>query len=229
VYQQQLLPGVFYGGHLVFRWDRRGELTGEDLVPGLGSGTCGVRGDREGSIYVGSAARPASGSHGGNTGVLMKFPPQGGKVYGRGITSGPPKRPPDFKGLWGRNLLWSHPGLAMVPPFKPSCTCPQSRFDVDIMGRVFIPEAYRFRIAVRDTNGNLVKYIGRYGNADSGRGPDSSVKVKGGIALSTCCYLCAVTDEWLYLNDQGSNRLIRLKLAYETEERVGLRNAGTSN
>jgi hypothetical protein len=223
VYQQTMLPGVFYGGHLVFTWDRRGEMTGEDLVPGLGSGTCGVRSDRESNIYVGSAARPPSGAHGANTGVLMKFPPQGGKVYGRGVTGGQPKRPPDFKdGLWARNLVWSSPGYAMVPPFRRSCTCPQARFDVDIMGRCFIPEAYRFRIAIRDTNGNLVTYVGRYGNADSGRGPDSPVKVPGGIAVATCCYLCTVTDEWLYLNDQGNNRLVRLKLGYAAEQRAPL-------
>ena len=91
---------------------------------------------------------------------------------------------------------------------------------MDIYGRSFAPRYWRFSVAVVDTNGNRIAEVGRYGNADS-RGP-GSVPVEGGLALRHCSYLCTVSDEWLYLNDSGSNRVIRLKLAYAVEERVGL-------
>ena len=164
--------------------------------------------------------------------------PRGGKLYGTGLGPVPltqvPDRPREFcfgdlprnaarRGGWSHNMYWSFPGLGQVSSQRGrSCTCPCSRFDVDIYGRSFVPRAWRFSAAVLDTNGNLITEVGTYGNADSGRGPDSPVRVNGGVALAHCSYLCTVTDQWLYLHDSGNNRVVQGRLGYAREERVRL-------
>jgi hypothetical protein len=77
-------------------------------------------------------------------------------------------------------------------------------------------------VNVVDTNGNEIGHIGRYGNADSGRGPDSPVKVAGDLAFSQCDYVCTETDKWLYVNDSGNHRIVRIKLGYHVEQAVAL-------
>jgi hypothetical protein len=233
-YTPHSIPGVCYAGQLVFAWDKHGKIKAEDLVPGMGN-AYGIRGDKWGNVYVGASYRACAADGKlhpealGRSGTLCKFPPQGGKFYGKlGQVSLDtlPDRPRDFSApnsLWARNLLWRLPGVGIITGIYAGCACPGSRFDTDIYGRSFAPRYWRFSVAIVDTNGNRITEIGRWGNADSGRGPDSPVKVKGGIALAHCSYLCTVTDKWLYLNDSGSNRVIRLKLGYEAEERMGLR------
>jgi hypothetical protein len=93
---------------------------------------------------------------------------------------------------------------------------------VDLYSRLFAPMAWRFCVAVLDTNGNPITFVGRYGNAESGRGPKSPVKVKGGIATTHCSFLAIVSDRWLYMMDSGNNRIVRVKLGYAAEETARL-------
>ena len=90
---------------------------------------------------------------------------------------------------------------------------------MDRYGRVFAPESHRSSVAVLDTNGNFVLRLGRYGNADSGRGPDSPIKVGAPeIALAYCTYLAADSGRRrLYLCDQGNSRIVGVRLEYERE------------
>jgi hypothetical protein len=69
-------------------------------------------------------------------------------------------------------------------------------------------------VAVLDTNGNRICEIGRYGN------PDSPAMKPGDtdIGLGQCSYLATVSDRWLYIADDANQRIIRVKLGYQTEQ-----------
>ena len=56
-----------------------------------------------------------------------------------------------------------------------------------------------------------------FGNADSGRGPDSPAPVEGGIAFSQCDLVSTVSDRWLHVADTGNWRVVRIKLGYHAE------------
>ena len=77
-------------------------------------------------------------------------------------------------------------------------------------------------VAALDTNGNLILHIGQYGNADSGRGPASLVNVGGDGVAFVRPYHLAATDAYLCVCDNGSDRIVVLKLNYQAEETVGL-------
>ena len=50
------------------------------------------------------------------------------------------------------------------------------------------------------------------------------LKVGGpGIAVNGCSYVATETDRWLYLNDDGNNRFIRVKLGYHAEQRTEIK------
>ncbi|MCX7803870.1 MAG: SMP-30/gluconolactonase/LRE family protein, partial [Planctomycetota bacterium] len=233
-YRPKIFPGRYFGaGELVFRWDARGEPTGEDLIPALPLASFGIRSDAAGNIYVGIGARQVmpKGLHTG--GAVAKFPPTGGKFYGIGDIvklDEKPDRPPDFGTsdspnlwppvggtlYWTKNMYWSYPGLdqiywSCIAGYP--CLCANARFDTDLYGRTFVPKAYAFTVGVVDTNGNPICDIGRYGNADA-RGPE--------ICVAHCSFVATHSDRWLYLNDDGNNRIIRVRLGYRAEERAGL-------
>jgi hypothetical protein len=213
-------------------------MIGEDLVAAGPGSAASIRGDKQDNVYIGLSAyqmvdgKPFGplGGGGNGPGAVLKFPPKGGKIYGTwGVPAAlksEPDRPHEYTvqgaKLWTRNLLWSYPGMSTMTCATNICVCPQSRFDVDLYGRVFIPESWRFSVGVCDTNGNPVMHIGRYGNADSGRGPNSPIPVPGDIAFSSSDYVSTVSDKWLYVSDTGNWRVVRIKLGYHAEQAVGL-------
>ncbi|MCX7803878.1 MAG: hypothetical protein N3A38_01680, partial [Planctomycetota bacterium] len=127
-YRPKIFPGRKWDcAELVFRWDNRGEMTGEDLIAaGAGSTAC-IKGDRWGNIYIGLSAhqvgpdgKPCVPTHSGDThgiGAVLKFPPSGGKIYGTwgtpAVLKEIPNRPHEYEvggeKLWTKNLLWSYP------------------------------------------------------------------------------------------------------------------------
>jgi hypothetical protein len=120
------------------------------------------------------------------------------------------------QGDWAQGAEWLYAGACPIVPL--SCSCPNSRFYTDWFKRTFVTEAYRHSVGVVDSAGNLVMHIGRYGNADSGRGPDSPVKVGGDeIAMAHVMY-AAATDNYLCLSDMANERVTVLKLGYHAEE-----------
>ncbi|HUT33171.1 MAG TPA: hypothetical protein VNE39_06820 [Planctomycetota bacterium] len=239
-YRPVRFPGRLWGqGGLIWVWDRNGQLIGEDLIKAMHGASCGVRSDKQGNLYVGFAAWPLRDGErflparhtDAGPGALLKFPPAGGKIIGTWAGGVPvplkelPRRPPEFEcmgKLWTQGLLWSYPGMSTMTITTNTCTCPQCRFDTDLYGRSFIPESWRYSVGVCDTNGNPVLHIGRYGNPDSGRGPDSAVVVEGGIAFSQCDFVSTVSDRWLYVADTGNWRVVRLRLGYHVEATVPL-------
>ncbi len=126
-------------------------------------------------------------------GAAMKFGPGGGAFYGRGslghdgagrplpglpLDSAPAGSAEYVSGyLYERvraaGVRWRYAGMGIVPSSErqwgdPSCVCMSSRLGVDGFGRVFVPDCFRFQVAMLDTNGNEIARIGSYGNADDG-------------------------------------------------------------
>lgn len=62
--------------------------------------------------------------------------------------------------------------------------------------------------------------IGKYGNADSGRGPDSPIKIgEPEIALAYCTYVAVDSlQNRLYLADSGNQRIVNVGLSYHAEQ-----------
>ena len=153
-------------------------------------------------------------------GSILKFPPSGGagvgpKVGGR-------------KGLLAYDVpvgikgdLWQYFGVCHVPAqhgagynhyVTHACACEGMRFDVDDYGRVFSPDAGRFRVVVLDTNGNELCTFGAYGNQDSA-GPGSAVpKPEIPLAWPTAV---GVSDRAAYVSDVLSRRIVRVRLGYQ--------------
>jgi hypothetical protein len=229
-YRPRKLPGRHYEtGELVFRWSARGELLSEDMIPALPMPSCGIATDREGNFFVGVGANLLVDGKPHAGGCLAKFAPSGGRLYGRGDVvklEQLPERPPEFTAygwgnLWSRNLYWAYPGydqMHFLGGGQYPCLCATCRFDMDPYGRCFVPKAYQFCVGIVDTNGNAICEIGRYGN------PESPAMKRGDtdIGLAHCSFLATESDRWLYLNDDGNSRVLRIKLGYRTEETVPL-------
>ena len=112
------------------------------------------------------------------------------------------------------------------------CACWNARFALDLFARSFVTELNRFRVAVLDTNGNLIMRIGKYGNVDDGvplvmaGGPLSPRSIGGDeVALFYAPYLATDTDRRLFIADPGNGRILAVRLDYHATERVALEKA----
>jgi len=163
----------------------------------------GASGDRFWTSYV--------------SGSIIKFPPGGG-VIGRRVDGR------DANYAFGiptkvKGALWIHSGASNVPSWRTKgtpdiCLCVPMRFDVDEFGRVFYPDAARFRAGVLDGNGNVITHFGSYGNQDSA-GPGSAV-AQPEIAFAWP-QVVAADSRAVYVADQLNRRIVRVKLAYAAE------------
>ena len=148
---------------------------------------------------------------------------------------------------WGYNgpvriegMLWDYPGMSTFR--QRNCMCPKSNISMDGFERLYVPALHSCSINVLDANGNMVARIGAYGNADS-RGKDSPVPdpetgelrprrkgdpedLKSPLAEPEIglCHpnFTAVTDEALYINDRGNERIVRAVLEYKTVKEVAV-------
>lgn len=195
-------------------------------------------------------------------GSILKFSPKGGMVdwdaSNRSVKGNPfdgqPKLDPSLKTVAMAGIVdnsdntnvyctakvtgaeWVHFGISHIPLFY--CNCENTRFDVDLFGRVWYPDLGRYRVGVLDTNGNLITTFGSYGNAES-CGPDSPIldsqtgkvrprnaddpaNLKSPFAVPEIAfsYLIGVgaTDKYAYMGDSLNRRLLRAKLVYSAEE-----------
>ena len=164
-------------------------------------------------------------------GSILKFSPKGGMVDwsgGRSVKGNPfdgqPKLDPSLKTVAMGAIVdtsdssniyctakvtgaeWAHFGISHLPLFY--CNCENTRFDVDLFGRVWYPDLGRYRVGVLDTNGNLIITFGSYGNAES-CGPDIAFAWLIGVGA---------TDKYAYMGDSLNRRLLRAKLVYAAEE-----------
>jgi hypothetical protein len=177
-------------------------------------------------------------------GSIIKFPPSGGIIWyqkelSKSCIGSPPsellaKPKQPFMTMFEccpyrtgeiQGALWTRFGFA---PYACGvcascstihCGCEAAGFDVDPYGRVFYPNLGEFRVEVVDTNNNWIGTFGKYGNEDSG-GPNAKVK-KPEIPLAWPTYV-AVSDNYAYVNDSVSRRVVRVKLNYAAEATCAL-------
>jgi len=149
--------------------------------------------DRQGPREV-PWAYPYQNTYLNHMGSVLKFGPEGGKIYGLAgkpqVRKGEPvpptpaladinNAPPNLPSYWSGYLKkeakalgaqWRYGGVGPIPcDFgwgDPGCICWNSRLAADPYGRVFAPNVFRFGVEMLDTNGNLITRIGRYGNSD---------------------------------------------------------------
>jgi len=246
---QQYTPVVYPGRFRyaeIHVWDKHGRLVQQDVVKGVMDGH-GTLVDPKGDVYF------LAGGHrvyGGKTdfwpltGCVIKFKRGHGRFLCAGGLSGgvpvplskgeqptvPPQLSCGTKGrFWVEDEEWIYPGVGFVHPGAP-CQCWNSRFAVDLFGRVFAPETVRNQVAILDTNGSLIAHVGTYGSVDDGvpldkdGGPARPRSIGGDeVSLVYACYVATHTDRRLFIADVGNSRIVSVKLGYHATERVALK------
>jgi hypothetical protein len=148
-------------------------------------------------------------------GSIAKFTPAGGRI-GEGI-GGVACRYGNERAIEVQGAQWivseASPVISWnMPKGAPGtlniCTCDPYFFDVDGFGRSFFADAARCRVGVLDTGGNLIRWFGTYGNADSSTGA-----VPGEIGF---CWpqSVAVGDQAAYVSDRLNRRIVAVNLEY---------------
>jgi NHL repeat len=171
-------------------------------------------------------------------GSVIKFGPKGGGFL---FEKGKPKetearRPGDlFKppmknmdadiGPWlkgGRQAKvegaeWVWVGMSpMITTRK--CICYGTDLAVDAHGRVYAPDKMACRVAVLDPAGNLIRYIGSYGNMDS-RGKGSPVP-EPEIAFCLVRMVTSATSRQVRVADNGNSWVSVINLGYAVEKKL---------
>lgn len=171
-------------------------------------------------------------------GSVIKFGPQGGGfVFRKGRPKeAEPRRPgdlyrPPLKNMFaGRRYKggeqaqiegaeWVWPGMSPLVGTG-GCICYGTSLAVDPHGRVFAPDKMACRVAVLDACGNLIRYIGSYGNMDS-RGKGSPVPDPE-IAFAAIRMVTFATSRQVRVADNWNMWVSVINLDYETERRVPL-------
>jgi len=195
----------------------------------------GIRVDLKGNVYVGAQVKPKGAQlprwfegkvpseqspwYVNMYGSVLKFEPAGGAVAlgdGELMVGGPRYRPATAKGL-----AWAYHGVSPMPTRKVTrCSCQVPRFDVDLFGRVFVPDAFRFSVAVLDNNANPITRFGAYGNQDSrgSEGPIKAPEIPFGWVHSV-----QVTDRNAYVSDMVNHRVVAVRLDATAEETCAVR------
>ena len=246
-YKLKLYPGRS-GNNLVSIFDRHGKMIVEDAFMGA-KVIDGVRLDRQNNVYCQVSGLPTVKGKlppGANlfACTLIKGKPGSVKMYSRkgiGLTlpdDRVPDRPADFMlnnsiPVWveGAEWMFKDVGLSAFGTPGANCHCSaNARFDLDEYARSFATQVPHFRIAVLDTNGNLITHIGRCGNVDEGMplikkgGPPNPRSIGGDeVAIMNCLQLTVHTDKRLFLSDIGNHCIRSVKLDYHVSERVAVK------
>jgi hypothetical protein len=153
-------------------------------------------------------------------GCIVKFGPEGGMVR-NGIGGTPIEFSwPGQKGVTAeiKGAQWIHFGASPVVSWRhgppDTCFCESPRFDVDRYGRVFYPDAARFRVGMLDTAGNALGAFGSYGNPDSA-GPGSAIP-EPRIPMFWP-YVIEAGEDVIYVGDRLNRRVVVVKLAHAAE------------
>jgi len=247
-YSPSVYPGRMRWGEIHI-WDKHGKLVNEDAVPGMGH-LNGIGIDPEDNLYLLAAARRIIGGKSTDpglerdaSGTVLKVPAGKVKVLSSGgaasiplplAENGRPKRSIDMGGFgsyttgWVEGADWFYGGIGFSTPA--GCVCWNSRFDLDYFNRTFAPETLHYSVAVLDPAGNLILRIGQYGNVDDGKplvpdgGPANPRSIGGDeVALFYACYVATHTDRRLFIADAGNSRILSVKLGYNAEEKIALK------
>jgi hypothetical protein len=138
-----------------------------------------LKGKRIPALFAGRLPKDSAGHHPSNAykqyGSILKFPPTGGAV----LKDPGGKHTADCyyhqhsvsvkKAVWLRRA-----GYLPNHGHEAGCCCESTRFDIDTFDRLYVPDPFRFSVAVWDRAGNEITRFGAFGNMDS-RGPGSPV------------------------------------------------------
>jgi hypothetical protein len=237
---------VIYPGRLVQQdihvFDKHGKVLFEDAIKGTPTGY-GVFIDNRRNVYFLAGANRLYGKGKETlrgTGCVMKFKPGIGKFYATSGAKVPLSKDIPVDGLpclWNtpaqrfyvEGAEWVFPGVGWVPQY--CCKCWNCRFAVDHFGRSFVPQHNRYQVAILDTNGNLIRQVGRYGNVDDGmplhpwndRRAEPPRSIGGDeVALAYANYTGTSTDHYLFIYDAGNDVIRSVKLGYHASASVGL-------
>lgn len=179
-------------------------------------------------------------------GSIIKFTPQGGALWydQQATTTALGEPPPELLAkpriaathhrdytahipLEIQGAEWLRLGFAPAHMYQgvggPTCMCEGAGYDIDGYGRIFYPNLGQFRVEIIDNNNNFIGHFGNYGNADSiGAGkalPSIAPGNHPDIPLAWPTYV-AVSDNHVYVNDNLSHRLTRVKLNWQTEAKL---------
>jgi len=213
-------------------WDKHGKVVHKDAIAGLLQ-TDGVFLDAKNDIYVMmTPSRVLNGKRYFNrmSETLVKFKPGRARIVSsKGapipLPNPPKKSPQGMRGngkIWMDGAEWFYGGVGFAGFNGAGCACWRASFQLDYFGRSFAPEPYQYRVAVLDSNGNLILHVGQYGNVDSS-GPKSLVPLGGDeVGLFHANYTGIHTDRRLWIADNGNARIVSVKLNYHRTEKISL-------
>ncbi len=180
--------------------------------------------DAAGNLYVGLHGAPAGSAAAADKrltkGAVVKFGPEGGgyvklaqgeEAGGKGVSWVRSQVGNFVKGALAAYTL-------LAPQVELGCVCKEARFDLDGWGRLYIPNALDYYVAVVDNAGNEILRFGHYANLDSA-GPKSLVP-EPAIPLGWPIAVSAgqVEKGRLYVADGMNRRVVQVKLSYALEE-----------
>ena len=167
-------------------------------------------------------------------GMLVRFKPEGGKIVfdengqyfapqiggERGGWAPGWRDAPGVLRAEGTDLMWY--GLSPIPSRRgtsaalggPRCNCQTPRFDLDGQERIYVPDPFRFSIAVLDKAGNLITRFGQYGNQDD--------EGDGSYIPFGWPYVAATSNEAIYVGDLVNSRIVRVTLDATNEAELDL-------
>jgi hypothetical protein len=227
----RLFPGRAVGEYLHV-WDRHGKLVHRDVLPGLGNwSVAGVGIDRSDDLFAMVNSRSWVGGKDfflPKTGALLKVSPGRARLITDSAEAPVPlpdaRRPTRERELrhgWLDGAAWVVGGVGFNTD-RFHCLCWHANFRLDYFGRSFVPQPAICRVAVLDTNGNLVTHVGRYGNADSA-GAGSRVPLGGDeVGLLIPSYVAVHSDRRLFIADPGNGRIVSVRLGYHAGRTVRL-------
>ncbi|MGQ9662754.1 MAG: hypothetical protein ACUVWX_10540, partial [Kiritimatiellia bacterium] len=183
------------------------------LITGMVDQSGSIRVDIQGNVYVLQLGLPKGHvppkgfekdpAYLRCTGTIYKFGAQGGEFRG-GVAVGALRRYSTacgpISGAWNST--------------QSVCHCMKPRFDVDGFGRLYIPNAFTYKVVVCDNEDNQILSFGGYGNFDA-QGPDSS-EPKPEIPLGWPIVVCA-TDKYVYVGDCLNHRIVRVDKVFAAE------------
>ncbi|HOX05274.1 MAG TPA: hypothetical protein PK280_02640 [Planctomycetota bacterium] len=213
-----------------------GKVLKDCAVQVQGARLGGIAADRAGNIYLGAHAAPKDeripkafagklppdgpAHHPSydylHVGLLAKFPPEGGGIVkdDKGDFTATAQYNRTTVAL--RNSLWTRRlGYVGNHGHELGCHCETTRFDLDGHDRIFMPDPFRFRVCVLDTEGNEIASFGAYANADS-RGPGSPVPepaIPFGWPLSV-----DAAGGKAFVADVVNRRIVAVKFGHAAEE-----------
>ncbi|MCX7804723.1 MAG: hypothetical protein N3A38_05975 [Planctomycetota bacterium] len=117
-----------------------------------------------------------------------------------------------------RGTIWEFYGISPMP-LRTGCQCLMADFDADDWGRVWVPDAPGYCVAVLDSAGNVITRFGAYGNRDA-TGAGGAVPVPPIPLWSP--ERVAVLDGDTFVVDGLNCRIVQVRIRSTVEEKLPL-------